>query len=201
MSPGRPKRDAVRREALLAAAMEHVGGHGISDLSLRELAEALGTSHRMLTYYFGSKEGLLTEIVGAVEAAQRKVWDDLIADPALPAEDRPRALWRRLSAPEMQPFIRLFFEIYSQALQGRQPAARLLEGDVESWLRPTVSSLVAVGHSEESARTVARLGLAVTRGLLLDQAANGDHAEIERCYELFLALLAGLGVASEVIPD
>jgi AcrR family transcriptional regulator len=200
MPPGRPKRDTPRREsrrrdALLNAAMEHVGRHGIGDLSLRELAESLGTSHRMLTYYFESKEGLLTEIVRAVEAAQRTVWDELIADSGVLPADRPRMLWRRLSAPEMQPYVRLFFEVYSQALQGRQPAARLLDGDIESWLRPTVTSLVAAGHSEESARTMARLGLAVTRGLLLDQAANGDHAEIEHCYELFLSLLEGLGVA------
>ena len=188
-----------RRDALLTAAMEHLATRGVSDLSLRELAEALGTSHRMLTYNFGSKEGLLTEIVRAVEAAQRAVWDELMADPDLLPADRPRALWRRLSAPEMQPYIRLFFEIYSQALHGREPAARLLDGDIESWLRPTVTSLVAAGHSEESARTVARLGLAVTRGLLLDQAANGDEAEVERCYELFLGLLDGLGVARPAI--
>lgn len=181
-----------RRDALLTAAMEHLATRGVSDLSLRELAEALGTSHRMLTYYFGSKEGLLTEIVRAVEAAQRTVWNELIADPELNEADRPMALWRRLSAPEMEPYVRLFFEIYGQALQGRQPAATLLEGDIESWLRPSVVALVAAGHSEESARTAARLGLAVTRGLLLDQAANGDHAEIQRCYELFLSLLGQL---------
>lgn len=191
MSPGHQRRDA-RRDALLTAAMEHLATRGVSDFSLRELAEALGTSHRMLTYYFGSKEGLLTEIVRAVEGAQRTVWEELLADPELTEAERPLALWRRLSTPEMEPYIRLFFEIYGQALQGRTPASALLEGDVESWLRPSVTALVAAGHSEESARTAARLGLAVTRGLLLDQVANGDHAEIERCYQLFLTLLGQL---------
>lgn len=195
MSPGHQRRDVrrdTRREALLTAAIEHLAVRGVSDFSLRELAEALGTSHRMLTYYFGSKEGLLTEIVRAVEGAQRTVWEELLADPGLTEAERPLALWRRLSTPEMEPYIRLFFEIYGQALQGRKPAAALLEGDVESWLRPSVTALMAAGHSEESARTAARLGLAVTRGLLLDQVANGDHAEIERCYQLFLTLLGQL---------
>ena len=36
------------RERLLAAALEHVAEHGVGDLSLRGLAAALGTSHRML---------------------------------------------------------------------------------------------------------------------------------------------------------
>src|SRR3954454_9299152 len=59
------------RERLLAAAMEHVAGHGVANLSLRGLAAALGTSHRMLIYHFGSREGLLIEVIRAVEAQQR----------------------------------------------------------------------------------------------------------------------------------
>jgi AcrR family transcriptional regulator len=45
------------RDRLLAAALEHVATHGIGNLSLRGLAAALGTSHRMLSYHFGSREG------------------------------------------------------------------------------------------------------------------------------------------------
>ena len=37
---------------LLDAATEHVLAHGLGDLSLRNVADALGTSHRMLIYYF-----------------------------------------------------------------------------------------------------------------------------------------------------
>lgn len=55
------------RERLLAAAVEHVAAHGVGDLSLRRLAAALGTSHRMLVYHFGSREGLLVEVVREVE--------------------------------------------------------------------------------------------------------------------------------------
>ncbi len=177
------------RERLLAAAMEHLGTRGISDLSLRELAGALGTSHRMLIYHFGSKEGLLTEIVRSVEAAQREVWDELLADPELEPEQRPRVLWRRLSDPSMEPHVRLFFEIYGQALQGRQPAASLLDGDIESWLEPSVANMVDNGFPLDAARATARLGLAVTRGLLLDQAATGDRDAVAAAYELFLTLI------------
>jgi AcrR family transcriptional regulator len=44
---------------------------GIADLSLRELAAAIGTSHRRLLYHFGSREGLLVAIARAVEEAER----------------------------------------------------------------------------------------------------------------------------------
>jgi len=175
------------RDRLLSAAMTYIGTRGISDLSLRQLAEALGTSHRMLIYHFGSKEGLLTEVVRAVEGRQRELWAELVADPAVPPEERPRRLWQRVSDPSMEPFVRLFFEIYGQALQGREPATALLDEDIESWLRPIVRSLVDAGMPPERAEPMARLGLAVTRGLLLDQLATGQHEAVADCFELFLS--------------
>ena len=58
------------RERLLAGAIDYVAEHGLADVSLRTLAEALGTSHRMLIHHFGSKEQLWVEIVRTVEARQ-----------------------------------------------------------------------------------------------------------------------------------
>ena len=59
------------RERLLAAAVRHALDAGIADLSLRQLAAAIGTSHRMLLYHFGSREGLLVAVTQAVEEQQR----------------------------------------------------------------------------------------------------------------------------------
>src|SRR5215210_7590078 len=70
------------RERLLAAAMAHVAAHGVGDLSLRALAAALGTSHRMLIYHFGSREGLLIEVIRAVEDQQRAALAQLLLDAA-----------------------------------------------------------------------------------------------------------------------
>lgn len=171
------------RERLLASAMDYLGRRGISDLSLRELADALGTSHRMLIYHFGSKEGLLTEVVRAVEAAQRETWNELVADETLEPSDRPRQLWKRVSDPNLEPHVRLFFEIYGQALQGREPATGLLEGDIQSWLLAGARGFAAPGADAD---TVARLGVAVTRGLLMDLLATGDRQEVDKAFDLFL---------------
>ena len=59
------------RERLLAAAIEYVSQHGVGEISLRGLAAALGTSHRMLIYHFGSREALLIEVIRTVEEQQR----------------------------------------------------------------------------------------------------------------------------------
>ena len=52
----RPRTSAWDR--LLHDAIAYVAEHGLAELSLRKLAAAIGTSHRMLIYHFGSKEGL-----------------------------------------------------------------------------------------------------------------------------------------------
>ncbi|WP_445186423.1 TetR/AcrR family transcriptional regulator [Pseudonocardia sp. Cha107L01] len=186
------------RERLLEAAMTYFGTRGISDLSLRQLADALGTSHRMLIYHFGSKEGLLTEVVRAVEAAQRELWNELVADPDLDPTERPRRLWQRVSDPGMEPFARLFFEIYGQALQGREPATGLLDGDITAWLLPSVRSLVDSGVPPERAEPMARLGVAVARGLLLDLLATGQRMAVNDAFELFLTLFRQLAESKPV---
>jgi AcrR family transcriptional regulator len=64
-------RTSQAREHLLASAVRHALDAGIADLSLRQIAAAIGTSHRMLIYHFGSREGLLVAVTQAVEDQQR----------------------------------------------------------------------------------------------------------------------------------
>src|SRR3954449_4573421 len=99
------------RQRLLDAAIDYVAAHGIADLSLRRLAEELGTSHRMLIHHFGSKDGLWLEIVREVERRQRETATQLIPDPAASFTESSRAWWRHISDPSLWPNARLFFEV------------------------------------------------------------------------------------------
>src|SRR5881275_1356103 len=82
------------RESLLDGAIEYVVQHGLADVSLRTLAAALGTSHRMLIHHFGSKERLWVEIVRAVEARQRELLGQVPPDPQQPVAEAMRAWWK-----------------------------------------------------------------------------------------------------------
>ena len=183
-----PRPSTDTRERLLAAAVEYAAEHGLADLSLRTLAAALGTSHRMLIFHFGSKEGLLVEVVRAVEAQQRALLAGLRADPALDPLGQMQALWEHLTSPALWPYERLFFEVYAQGLLGKEPARRLLDDAVDAWLPPVVDLLASQGVPPEEARAEARLALAVTRGLLLDLLATGDADAVGAAMERFTAL-------------
>ena len=169
------------RERLLDAAVRHALDAGIADLSLRQLAAAIGTSHRMLLYHFGSREGLLVAVTQAVEEQQRAALLDSGAGP----QDARRS-WERLSDPKMWPQERLFFELYAYALRGRPGTEGFLDGIVESWVAPVAAALVEAGADERTARADARLAVAVVRGLLLDLLATGDRAGVTEAYERFL---------------
>jgi AcrR family transcriptional regulator len=180
------------RQQLLDAAIDHAAAHGLHDLSMRALAAELGTSHRMLSHHFGSKDGLWLAIVQEVERRQLAAIDELAAQPGTSSADASlpelmRAWWRHISDPSLWPSERLFFEVYAQALHGRAPASQLLDNVVESWLVPATRLAEAIGVAPQDARAFARLGLAVTRGLLLDLLATGDRAGVDAAMEQWIA--------------
>jgi AcrR family transcriptional regulator len=177
------------KQQLLERALGYLAEHGIGDISLRELATALGTSHRMLIYHFGSKEGLFVAIVREAENRQRRLLASSFGTEDLDLADLARRTWRQLRAPELAPLLRLFFELYVQALQGRDYAQPILAGFPDSWVEPMLPGLMALGLTESQARAETRLGIAVIRGLLLDVLATGDVAGADAAHEAYLAAL------------
>jgi AcrR family transcriptional regulator len=184
-------RTSQARDRLLEAAVRHALDAGIADLSLRQLAAAIGTSHRMLLYHFGSREGLLVAVAQAAEDQQRAA---LLESGTTP--QGARLSWERLSDPRLWPQERLFFELYAQALRGRPGTEGFLDGIVESWVAPIAGALVKAGADERTARADARLGVAVVRGLLLDLLATGDRAGVTEAYERFLQHTSAIAAGS-----
>lgn len=172
--------DNERRRQLLDALVAEFAAGGIGDRSLREVAAAVGTSHRMLLHHFGSREGLLVAIVEEVERRQMGLLPELPTDPA----EGFAAMWEDLRRPELRESERLFFECYARAAAGEKPFARMIPGAVESWLAEVEA--VAEGPVDPA---LARLGLAVTRGLLLDLVATNDEAGVDAAAQTFTELL------------
>ena len=97
------------------------------------MSVGVGTSHRMLLYHFGSREGLL-------------------------------------------------FQVFALAVRGAPGTEKLLEGLTATW----VEDALRATHTEDPA--VMRLGVAVTRGLLLDLLAGTPRAEVDAAYEVFVRM-------------
>jgi AcrR family transcriptional regulator len=176
----------MRRQELLAAVIADLAKEGLRDRSLRDIAAAVGTSHRMLIHHFGSRHGLMTAVVEAIEEDQKRFMESLQGPPG----DIPTAMWQRLRDPELWPAERLFFECYARALHGEEPFSRLLPGSVDDWVERTVALNATPDVPPELARGQARLGLAVFRGLLLDLVGTGDQAGVDAAFEVYAGLTA-----------
>lgn len=183
-----------RRDDLLQRVVEAAARGGLARRSLRDLAAQVGTSHRMLIHHFGSREGLLTAVVEAVERDQNQRLGELPED----AAEAVRVSWRRTSVPSLWPIERLFFECYARGAQGEPPFDRLVPALVDQTLA-AVSTRADVGANEEG-KAAARLGLAVIRGLLLDLVATGDRKATDRALELYASMVADRVAAQRVRP-
>jgi AcrR family transcriptional regulator len=175
-----------RRAELLGRLLEYSATHGLSEVSLRPLARAVGSSPRMLLYFFGSKEQLVREVHQHARGMQL----DLLAEALEGQSDRVeamRALWRWVSDPAHHNLVRFFFESYARSLHDRRgPWAGFGATSVREWLPPVKR---VVGSDEEATAL-----LAVLRGLLLDLLATGDAERVDAAFELVLAqLLQGSG--------
>lgn len=175
------------RERLLDAAIDHFGRHGVGDTSLRAIAEALGTSHRMLIYHFGSREGLLAEVTREVEARQRAVMTTTY-DAGLEPREAAAAYWEQTVEATLR-YGPLFFELAAHAMQGKAHAATLREELIASWLPSIAGLCVALGIPEAESEAHARLALGAARGLLMDLLVTGERDEVARAADLLTRLL------------
>jgi AcrR family transcriptional regulator len=85
-SPRRHRRLDRPRERVLEVAWELLIERGLADLTLAELGRRVDTSAGHLLYYFGSKDGLLLEVLRWSEAQLWARWEESRAEEAPFAE-------------------------------------------------------------------------------------------------------------------
>lgn len=188
-------RDREPRERLIERLMAYGATEGLADRSLREIAAGLGTSHRMLLYHFGSREGVLAAVVEAMEARQRAMLAALTDDGAQDdhrtgadgVEELMLRQWEQLSDPQLRPFIRLFFAVVGLAVQGTPGTEALLPNLTTPWLDEAAAAARRLGMPHDPAAM--RLGVAASRGLLLELLAGADPAEVTAAYRLLVRVL------------
>lgn len=175
-----------RRAELLERTLDYAERTNLSELSLRPLAAAIGSSPRVLIYLFGSKDGLLREVLAASRARQLAVVRRAMEESAAPGEVLGR-LWAWMCEPEHAGVGRLFFESYSRSLGGGEPWASFAVDSVRDWEPPLRSMLTRSAAAPPSDAEVT-LALGTLRGLFLDLLATGEAERIDLAWRRYIEL-------------
>jgi AcrR family transcriptional regulator len=182
---------SARQQELLQRAYEYVLQHGLMTLSLRPLAQAIGSSPRVLLFLFGSKEGLVQALLARARVAELA----FLAQMRRPDDfdSVVRRVWEWLVAKEHRPMLVLWLETYAHSLVEPEGAyGQFALRTVDDWLE-----LLATHQTPQHRRTRAganerALALAVLRGAMLDRLASGDEVRTTALVEAHLSGIAAV---------
>ena len=138
---------------------------GLNATSLRPLAAAVGTSDRMLLYYFPDKAALITAILGCiVERLQATLNERVPSGRRLDPPDMVRTLWRLLREPQLHPYMQIWLELAGFASRGEEPHRTIgaaIAGGFLDWIEARLNA------AEREAREQATTILTQIEGMLL----------------------------------
>lgn len=175
-------RTARRKAQLLDGFVRHLLRRGVSDISLRPAAAALGTSPRMLIYYFGSRKRLLFDAMEEIRVRERARFMREIQRRPAGASTRQflMASWRWYASKRREPYLRLLFELYGLAFVNPRRYRGFLTAMAEDYFGMMEEGLRSQGLSPRDSRVAATLYRATLRGLLIDLLSTGDRARIDQ---------------------
>jgi TetR/AcrR family transcriptional regulator, regulator of biofilm formation and stress response len=187
-------RGVARREALLEATLKIVGEVGADAVTHRRVAEVANLPLASTTYYFESKEHLLT---AALElAAERDIarLHEFAVEPSDDSDPIQLAVAAVLEPIDETMPARRGSLIASYALlleAARRPPLRAVARRWSDAYLEAIGRLLETAGSTKPA-TDAELLIAATDGLLIEQLATGDRSDLSpRLRRLATALVAG----------
>jgi AcrR family transcriptional regulator len=183
--------DPAKRRDLLNRVREYVIHNGLADLSLRPLARALGTSDRMLLYYFGTKERMVAEALALDERRPLLRARDLLdptVSPKNPAWLRRfvEQTWQQLSTPNLRAWLPLYLEIMTASLLHPDRYGPVMRDVLTEWTDLLISVFRGLGMTEARARTEAALLVDAFFGLLIAPLADGDWDRADAAFHTLL---------------
>ncbi|MBF6170730.1 TetR/AcrR family transcriptional regulator [Nocardia blacklockiae] len=176
--------DQARRDELLAGVIAYIGEYGLTELSLRPLADYLGTSSRMLIHYFGTKEQML---VSALET-QRPDIPGMFAD-----VDDLDGLRRRLiesfsvnTTGDWVSSTRVLLQVLGVAAVPGSPFRSYAEDTVHVLVKALTDVLRRLDPELSDPESTATVLVSGIRGLLQDRLVTGDNTRVSKAARLLI---------------
>lgn len=177
--------DPAKRAELLNSVVGYLEEHGVGDMSLAPMAEALGTSKRMLLYYFGDRGELLAQALDASRPAVGEMFDGITTEAEF--VEAARNLWRAITRGRQRRTVGLMLQVLSLATTDPATYQPYANDAVAVMLDPITDALVGLGRDRRDAGVRATLVVSGLRGLCQDGLVTGARARVDAAAELVIA--------------
>lgn len=177
-----------RRDEILELAIAYLAQNGLANLTMRNLATALGATTSVIFYQFGSKEKLVEAALTRAREANLAMLEDLRStDANATVAQAFVAIWDWwMREPPRLAYSRLNMEaMMTDAALSDESREELLS----YWIDYFSHWLVEDGHSPADARTLSTLLLAAQTGLTVDLISTGDRERLRTSVTHFSRLL------------
>jgi AcrR family transcriptional regulator len=187
---GRQIAESATAMRILAAAKKILSDKGYSKLTLQAVEEESGEYRALVSYYFGSKQGLVEAIVEDLMQSEDKALRERLEEIEEP-EPRVEALideQRQISA-DWRGF-RVFYELLPHIMRDERLRADLAADYARS--RELDRQTLAAGEPARGAADLDRLAalsVAIVEGLAVQYAADQEHFDHEGTYRLWEAMV------------
>jgi AcrR family transcriptional regulator len=170
---------------LLDSVVSYLASHGLAAVSLRPLAEALGTSASRLVHHLGPKDQILAAALQRANEVQEAIGTEwLRRNPHLTVSQWFRKWWRWINeSPSNLAVTRLGYEAVTLDATVTGLSAQFRADQISLWMRYPEEILVRSGMPRPEAKREAVLAKAVFTGLVLDLLASGDRQRLTRALE------------------
>ncbi len=166
-----------RRSELAERVADIVLDHGLADFGLRGLAAKLGTSDRMLIYYFETKDQLVIDVLDTISVRLSNILAVHSDGPRVSAGQFLGNVLALAGDPRIAPFMRLWTNVISRGAAGEAPYDQVCTRVVQAWIAWIDSRLTRPVDTSEDARPAALL--CIVEGIsLLELASPGSTKSV-----------------------
>jgi len=189
--PGRPPSDAPER--ILAAAYEVLKRDGYAGLTIAKVAAASGQNKALISYYYGSKRGLVAAVARRVSQTIIEQVLGALGEPADVAElvrGVADGLWQAMNRDEgLQ---RVYFDLVSQSVVEPEVGEimREMKEGYRTILRELLRGLPDGPRGRELEAAVVYL-IAGLEGFALERLDRGNNEELRAARSIFVETASG----------
>ncbi len=186
--PGRPSSGA--RERVLEAAVETLLEEGYAGLTYAKVAVRAGENKSLISYYFGSKQGLVAAVADLVgERITAEVLANLVevGTVELVAEGMVAGLWKVMDDdPRMA---RLYFDLSAVSVVDDE-IRRALHEVKDRWRAVISEYLGAAGVAASEVPALATWLMAAVEGLAIERLEGYEPERLEAARKIFIRSVA-----------